>query len=95
MVPIDADGSHENNDENRLLLKFIALFQLLMSIATIAPATSEPAKPPKLVVSKKKGAYKQMWPVHILVCENYTVNLEKYRKSYFCPIKGCTSTKLI
>ena len=29
MVPIDADGSHENNDENRLLLKFIALFQLL------------------------------------------------------------------
>lgn len=65
------------------------------SIATIAPATSEPAKPPKLVVSKKKGAYKQMWPVHILVCENYTVNLEKYRKSYFCPIKGCTSTKLI
>ena len=29
------------------------------SIAIIAPATSEPAKPLKLVVPKKKGAYKR------------------------------------
>ena len=40
---------------------------------------------------------KQIWPAHtcLRVINCFTVNLEKYRKRYFCPIKGCTSTKPI
>ena len=64
------------------------------SIAIVAP---EPAKPLKLVVSKKKGAYKRMVPVHtcLRITNLFTFDFEKYRKSYFWMIKKCTSTKPI
>ena len=36
-----------------------------------------------------------MWPVHscLKITNLFIVDLEKYRKSYFCTIKECTYTK--
>ena len=54
MVPMDHMRTMVRTDYNY----FNSLHCFNYSIATIAPAISEPDKPLKLVVSKKKDAYK-------------------------------------
>ena len=51
----------------------------------------------RLVIPKRKGAHKKIWPVHtgLRIINLFKVDLERYRKSYYCSIKGCNSTKPI
>ena len=87
-------GSQENDDGEY----FNSLHCFIYSIATIELVKGKSVRlvlspPPK----KNKVHTKQMWPMSVCLRTTniFTVNYEKYRKSYYCPIKSCSFIKPI